>query len=591
VNGQGLLESLLGGNGSPAAVSAKEAKALAYVRVSTDMQEDRGLSIPAQRKAIAEYAARNGIAVLDTYVEAASSYQDEAKRVEFRRMFERAKSDPQVSVVLVHESSRFSRHPWRTPQLIGELQDAGVRVVSVTEPEFDVNTVMGMWMQKVTEAKNASYSMEVAFHTRKGMRQNANARDPESGWCYKNGGRPSWGYRTVRIERTDVRGRPRFKAIWDLNREEVAGRPVWEWTREVLMKARGGTSLDSLQDMLNEAGVPSPSGGYWSASTLHSLLEPHMLLQYAGYSTWAVRKKRRRKWNDPSDWEVVPNAQPAIISEDEAKAIGKVREAARSQHGNRSARMAGVKSAGSRFVLSGGLFRCTRCGANMTGHTNRGRDGYICGAAKYRRGLGCGPRVFVEKELIEEAVWDTVQAWVDRAVADRCEELAGRVNRRLATEWKSAGGADAAAVRRRVERVESKMQNIRQAVEDGLGDAGWANARLAELSRERAELAAKLGDAPVSAQQPQLDGSEVARYLTDVRRLLSHADDRERRMIARRLVEEVTLDPDERRIEVKVKLPANAVQRVEAAAGVEPANGGFADLCLTTWLRRRSAVR
>ena len=161
-----LLSELIGTAGGSAAVQSRAAGALAYVRVSTDMQEDKGLSIPAQRKAIEEYAAAHDVPVLDTYTEAASSFQDEAKRVEFQRMFERAKTDPQVSMVLVHESSRFCRHPWRTPQLIGELQDAGVRVVSVTEPEYDVNTVMGMWMQKVTEAKNASYSMEVAFHTR-----------------------------------------------------------------------------------------------------------------------------------------------------------------------------------------------------------------------------------------------------------------------------------------------------------------------------------------------------------------------------------------------------------------------------------------
>lgn len=270
-----LLAELIGTTGGNAAVQHRAAGALAYVRVSTDMQEDKGLSIPAQRKAIEEYSAVHDVRVMETYVEAASSYQDEAKRVEFQRMFERAKSDPQVGIVLVHESSRFCRHPWRTPQLIGELQDAGVKVVSVTEPEYDVSTVMGMWMQKVTEAKNASYSMEVAFHTRKGMRQNANARDPESGWCYKNGGRPAWGYRTVRKERTDVRGRPRFKAIWELNTEEVGGRPLWEWTREVLLRAGVGASLDNLRDMLNEAGVPSPTGQFWSTSTLHSLLEPH----------------------------------------------------------------------------------------------------------------------------------------------------------------------------------------------------------------------------------------------------------------------------------------------------------------------------
>src|SRR5262249_19756744 len=30
------------------------------------------------------------------------------------------------------------------------------------------------------------------------------------------------------------------------------------------------------------------------------------------------------------------------------------------------------------------------------------------------------------------------------------------------------------------------------------------------------------------------------------------------------------------------------LERAEAPVGIEPTNGGFADLCLTTWLRRRS---
>jgi site-specific DNA recombinase len=46
---------------------------ISYLRVSTPEQAERELSLPAQRRAIAEYATRNGAAIAREYVEAGCS--------------------------------------------------------------------------------------------------------------------------------------------------------------------------------------------------------------------------------------------------------------------------------------------------------------------------------------------------------------------------------------------------------------------------------------------------------------------------------------------------------------------------------------
>ena len=130
-----LLASLVGAPATNGAAPKKELlRALAWARVSSDQQAERGQSIPEQLRAIREYADCREIVVIDEFQEIASAFQREDRRVEFHRMLERAKTDPAVNAILVHDFSRFSRDSHRARALVRELRDAHIQVLSVTDP-------------------------------------------------------------------------------------------------------------------------------------------------------------------------------------------------------------------------------------------------------------------------------------------------------------------------------------------------------------------------------------------------------------------------------------------------------------------------
>jgi DNA invertase Pin-like site-specific DNA recombinase len=224
---------------------------------------------------ILAYAEGHGLEVIDEYHEAASAFQKESKRVEFHRMLESAKARPEVGAVLVHDFSRFSRDSIRAKTLMRDLRQQGVRVVSVNDAPFDTETVAGVYMEAITFAKNEAFSREVAFHTRKGCRSSVQTRDAETGWCYKNGGQPLFGYKSVQFQRgEEKKGRPITKSIWLPDDTVVNGRPMHEWARECLLMAAKGTSLDELRDYWNSNGIPARRNQYWGQGTWNSLLQP-----------------------------------------------------------------------------------------------------------------------------------------------------------------------------------------------------------------------------------------------------------------------------------------------------------------------------
>ena len=521
-------------------------KALAWARVSTDMQEERGLSLPEQLRQIQEYAEKLDIEIVEEFSEAASAYKTKAKGPEFDRMLARAREDSDISVILVHDLSRFSRDSINAQTLIRDLRRAGVEVLSVSDPVIDRESVAGVYMEAITFAKNEAYSREVAFHTRKGCRANVQTRDAETGWCYKNGGQPLWGYRAERLIRgEEKRGRPIIKSIWVPDDTIVSGRPVFEWTKDCLRMAAEGASLDKLRDFCNAHNIPAPRSQYWGSTTWHSILELNCLLQYAGHGVWNVRGKHQRH-NPPSEWVIVENAHEPLITEAEARQITSARESNR----RKSFDTGYARSRDSSYLLSGGLFSCGRCGSNLLGMRKTANASYyICGSQPHRRGLGCGQAVYVPQEQIESEVVTGLTCLLD--VCADSTGFARKVNAELRSLWEESTGCDPAAPRKLAD-IDAKIANIRSAVENGLPDAAWAFSRMSELQKEREALSRS---AAVVGEAPQIDWQTALSYRQRVDSILASGTNAEKKRLIRSCVDKITLAPDTLEVEITYKVP------------------------------------
>jgi hypothetical protein len=97
--------------------------------------------------------------------------------------------------------------------------------------------------------------------------------------------------------------------------------------------------------------------------------------------------------------------------------------------------------------------------------------------------------------------------------------------------WEAEGGATAREAERRAAEIERKIANIRQAVEDGIDDAGWANGRLAELREERAKFERQAR--ALRAEPPTIDAGPLQSYAARLPRLLAVATaDEKRRLVS-----------------------------------------------------------
>ena len=260
-----------------------------YLRVSSEQQAERQLSIPAQREALQRYTSDKGWTIIEEYVDEAKSAKT-AERPEFQKMIAAAKQpDKNFKAILVHKFDRFSRS--RQDHIIYKalLKKQGISVLSASEPT-EPDTPHGLLLEGMLEVISEFYNVNLKHETLKGMKENAIQG-------YHCGGRAPFGYRLVRMG---------SKVNYVLGPDTEVN-----IIKQIFIMAGQGMGGKKIARILNEQDIPA--GRKWTPSTILSILSNQA---YLGCRTWNKKSEVNGRKNPQSAWIVTECSHPAIIEKE-----------------------------------------------------------------------------------------------------------------------------------------------------------------------------------------------------------------------------------------------------------------------------------
>lgn len=316
----------------------KRSEWISYLRVSTAEQAERDLSLPAQRRAIEEYAARHGASIAREYLEAGCSGMN-MNRKAFRNMLEDVfRPNSTVGTVIVQHTSRFTRDSTEARIVKQRFRKAGIRMLSACQETAD--DPIGNLIEGIFECID-QYESEV-----NGMRTSLAMREAVRQGFFPGSWTP-FGFHRIKVEiRPAI-----FRSVLEPDEDEAA------IVRELFHSYVAGSGAKSVAISLNERGLLYRRGQPWSRNrVLHVLDEPALAGTYY-WGRWSSKRKVRKRDADWVALPVVPIVTPALY--ELAVKLRRDREPVRNP--GRPVSPAN---------LLAGLVRCGRCGASYQSETS-----------------------------------------------------------------------------------------------------------------------------------------------------------------------------------------------------------------------------
>ena len=429
-------------------------KAVIYARYSSDSQREE--SIEGQLRECKEYAERNGITVLSTYIDRALSAKTD-NRPDFQRMIKDS-AKGLFDIVLVWKLDRFARNRYDSAHYKAILKKNGVKVVSAKEAIAEDST--GILLESLLEGYAEFYSVELSEKIHRGQKENALKG-------LNNGGGIPLGY---------VLGSDKRLAVDPMTAPVVL---------EIFTRYAEGETVRAIVESLNERGLQTKHNKPYSLGSFNAILKNR---KYIG----------EYRYQDV----VIPGGVPAIVPQELFDRV-QARIA-------RNKRAPAMSKADEAFLLTTKLF-CGKCGRLMVGesgtsHTGKKHYYYKCGSAK--RKTGCTKKA-VKKDWIENLVVErTMQMIFDdttlNAIASMVLDVQARENTSLPV------------LKAQLAQTEQGIQNMLNAIQAGVL-TNSTKSRLEKLEAQQKELEIRIAEEKIA--RPRLSENQVRFWLTRFRKL------------------------------------------------------------------------
>lgn len=406
-----------------------------YARYSSDNQREE--SIEGQLRECKEFANRNDITIVDTYIDRAFSAKTD-NRPSFQKMI-RDSAKNQFDVIIVWKLDRFARNRYDSAHYKAQLRKNGVKVVSATETISE--GAEGIILESVLEGMAEYYSAELAEKVIRGQTENAMK-------CKFNGGPVTFGYYIDDEQHFQID-------------EETA-----PYIIQIYNAYDSGMTMKEIAEDLNNKGVSNSRGGRFTINIISKILSNR---RYIG----------EYRFRDI----VVPDGIPTIVDKDLFDRV----QASLEKNKHASAKY----KADDEYILTTKLY-CGNCKSFMVGESGTNHQGltyryYKCIDAK--RGRGCKKKA-VKKDYIESAVLNAVVAALTN------EDYINQLIEAL-LEYQELENTDLKFLQQQLLKTNKKIDNMLNAIEQGI-ITDSTKQRLQELESKKKDIKVQIAQEEIS---------------------------------------------------------------------------------------------